>query len=66
MTLVPDNGELEIVQKGDLSTMLSFAADKKKPSVDLKAGHSSDSESPVSLVAGTGSHRGPNSFVVAV
>ncbi len=54
VTLVPENGELAIVLKGDLAAMLSFAAHKKKPGVHLEAGHSGDSGSPVSLVAGIG------------
>jgi site-specific DNA recombinase len=54
VTLVPENGELAIVLKGDLAAMLSFATDKKKPGIDLKAGHSGDSGSPGSLVAGRG------------
>ena len=51
--LVPKNGELAIVLRGDLAAMLSFAADKKMPGIDLKAGHSCDSGSPGSLVAGS-------------
>ena len=54
VALVPENGELAIVLKGDLAAMLSFAADKKKPG--MKAGHSGDVGSPGSLVAGTCSH----------
>lgn len=51
VALVPENGELAIVLKGDLAAMLSFAAGKKKPG--MKAGHSGDFGSPGSLVAGT-------------
>jgi hypothetical protein len=36
--------------------MLSSAADKKKPGIDLKAGHSSDSGSAGSVVAGIRNH----------
>jgi len=54
VTLVPENGELAIVLKGDLATMLSFAAGKKKPRIDLKVGHSGDAGSSRSLVTGTG------------
>ncbi|PKQ00466.1 MAG: resolvase, partial [Alphaproteobacteria bacterium HGW-Alphaproteobacteria-12] len=50
VTLVPENGELTIVLKGDLAAMLSFAANKKPGSISgtgLLA-------SQVSLVAGVG------------
>jgi hypothetical protein len=44
VALVPENGELAIVlDGGDLAAMLSFAVDKKKAGIDLRAGHSSDS-----------------------
>lgn len=56
VVLVPENGELAIMLKGDLSAMLSFTTDKKKPGIDLRAGHSGDSGSPGSLVAGTRNH----------
>ena len=54
VTLVPENGALAIVLKGDLAERLSFAAGKKTPGFYLKAGLSGVSESPGSLVAGRG------------
>ncbi len=60
VTLIPENGELAIVLKGDLAAMLSFATDKKKPGIDLKAGHSGDFASPGSLVAGKRNRVCPN------
>ena len=46
---MPENGELAIVLKGDLAAMLSFAAGKKKPGIDQRAGHSGDSGPPGSF-----------------
>jgi site-specific DNA recombinase len=54
VTLVPEAGELAIVLRGDLATMLSFAAHKKNPGFLSEAGVLGDLVSPVSLVAGTG------------
>ena len=54
VTLVPENGALSIVWRGDLAAMLSFAAAEKK------SGSSPDADLPeavlsqLSLVAGTG------------
>lgn len=55
--LAPENGELAIVLRSDLAAMLSFAAGKKKPGIDLRAGHSGDSGSLGSSVAETRSRR---------
>jgi site-specific DNA recombinase len=54
--LVPENGKLEIVLRGDLAVMLRFAADKQKHGADVVAGLVGDLGSPGSLVAGTCSH----------
>lgn len=53
VALVPENGELAIVLKGDLAAMLRFAADKQKPGTDPVAGLVGAIGSPGSLVAGT-------------
>ena len=54
--LVPENGELSIVLRGDLAAMLSFAADKKKPGTISGTGLSVFG-SQGSLVAGARNHR---------
>ena len=54
ITLVPEEGHLSIVLRGDLAAILAFAANKKKPGPLSEAGLSGDFLSPVSLVAGTG------------
>jgi site-specific DNA recombinase len=52
--LVPDNGQLAIVLRGDLASMLSFAAGKKKPGFLSNAGVLGDLISQESVVAGAG------------
>ncbi|PWB83012.1 MAG: resolvase, partial [Methylocystaceae bacterium] len=54
VTLVPEEGRLAIVLRGDLAAMLRFAAGKKKPDVLSEVGLIGDLLSPVSVVAGTG------------
>ncbi len=52
VTLVPENGELAIVLRGDLAAMLSYAANKKPGAV---SGAGSDALAvQASLVAGIG------------
>lgn len=52
MTLVPDNGELAIVLRGDLGAILRFAAGKKNPDFLAEAEALDNLLSPGSLVAG--------------
>ena len=54
VTLVPDEGELAIVLRGDLAAILRFAANKKNPDVLSEAGVLGALLSQESLVAGTG------------
>ena len=54
VALVPEDGELSIVLRGDLAAILTFAANKKRPDFLSEAGLLGDLLSPVSLVAGTG------------
>ena len=54
VALVPENGELSIVLRGDLAAILTFAANKKRPDFLSEAGLLGDLISPVSVVAGTG------------
>jgi site-specific DNA recombinase len=53
VTLVPEDGRLAIVLRGDLAGMLRFAAGKKKPDVLSEVGLIGDMLSPTSVVAGT-------------
>ena len=52
VTLVPDNGELAIVLRGDLGAILRFAAGKKNPDFLAEAEALDNLLSPESLVAG--------------
>ena len=54
VALVPEDGELSIVLRGDLAAILTFAANKKRPDFLSEAGLLGDLISPVSVVAGTG------------
>ncbi|MBU3889762.1 recombinase family protein [Methylosinus sp. KRF6] len=54
VTLVPEDGRLAIVLRGDLAAMLRFAAGKKKPDLLSEVGLIGDLLSPTSVVAGTG------------
>ncbi|WP_112308630.1 recombinase family protein [Pseudogemmobacter bohemicus] len=54
VTLVPDNGELAIVLRGDLGAILRFAAGRKNPDFLSEAQALDNLLSPGSLVAGTG------------
>ncbi|MGK9234022.1 hypothetical protein KXS07_20985 [Inquilinus limosus] len=60
ITLVPENGTLSIVLRGDLAAILSFAANSKK-AAPCEGGLVRES-----LVAGTGYHRYPYGLAVAV
>ncbi len=53
VTLVPEEGRLAVVLRGDLAAMLRFAAGKKKPDVLSEVGLVGDLLSPTSMVAGT-------------
>jgi site-specific DNA recombinase len=53
LTLVPDEAELAIVLRGDLTAILQFAANKKNPDVLSEAGVLGALLSQESLVAGT-------------
>ncbi len=53
VTLVPEEGRLAVVLRGDLAAMLLFAAGKKKPDVLSEVGLIGDLLSPTSMVAGT-------------
>ena len=52
ITLMPDNGELAIVLRGDLGAILRFAAGKKNPDFLAEAEALDNLLSPGSLVAG--------------
>ncbi len=52
--LVPENGKLGIVLRGDLAAMLSFADGKQKPGAGVAARLVGDFGSQLSLVAGRG------------
>ena len=52
--LVPDNGELAIILRGDLAAILRFVAGKKNPGVLTEAGVMAKLLSQESVVAGTG------------
>ena len=54
VALVPEDGALSIVLRGDLAAILTFAANKKRPDFLSEAGLLGDLISPVSVVAGTG------------
>lgn len=54
ITLMPDNGELAIVLRGDLGAILRFAAGKKNPDFLAEAEALDNLLSPGSLVAGAG------------
>ncbi len=54
VTLVPENGELRFMLRGDLAGILRFAANKKNPGSLLEAGVLDGLLSQGSLVAGTG------------
>ena len=54
VTLMPDNGELAIILRGDLGAILRFAAGKKKPDFLSKAEALDNLLSQGSLVAGVG------------
>jgi site-specific DNA recombinase len=54
MTLVPENGELAIVLRGDLGAILRFAAGKKNPDFLTEAEALDNLLTRVYLVAGTG------------
>lgn len=47
VTLVPEDGQLAIVLRGDLAAMLAFSANKKRPACER-----TDLEAQLSLVAG--------------
>jgi site-specific DNA recombinase len=53
VTLVPEEGLLSVVLRGDLAAMLRFAAGKKKPDLLSEVGLIGDLLSPTSMVAGT-------------
>ena len=57
VTLVPENGELAIVLRGDLGAILQFAAGKKNPGFLAEAEALDNLLSPGSLVAGTHNRR---------
>ena len=57
VTLVPDNGELAIVLRGDLGAILRFAASRKNPDFLTEAEALDNLLSPGSLVAGTRNRR---------
>jgi len=57
VTLVPENGELAIVLRGDLGAILRFAAGKKNPDFLAEAEALDNLITPESLVAGTGNRR---------
>ncbi|MDR0809376.1 MAG: recombinase family protein [Gemmobacter sp.] len=57
VTVVPDNGELAIVLRGDLGAILRFAAGKKNPDFLAEAEALDNLLSPGSLVAGTRNRR---------
>jgi hypothetical protein len=51
VTLVPEDGQLAIVLRGDLAAMLTFSANKKRPGRER-----TDLEAQLSLVAGARNH----------
>ncbi len=54
--MVPDNGELAIILRGDLAAILRFVAGKKNPDILTEAGVMAKLLSQGSLVAGSRSH----------
>ena len=57
VTLIPENGELATVLRGDLGAILRFAAGKKSPDFLTEAEALDNLLTPGSLVAGTGNRR---------
>ncbi len=52
--MVPDNGELAIILRGDLAAILRFVAGKKNPDILTEAGVMAKLLSQGSMVAGIG------------